>query len=168
MSTGKRDTRQISFEFFAPSPAPESAPDRSALAAPLDRTLRHLVAETLDHAHASGRDREAVAAAMSARLGRKVSKTQLDQWAAPSQPDRRIPADALGALCAATQDWRALHGFVEACGFRALTPQEAICAEFGALHAVRRHLDQKARAIAGDMEDLVAGLMDKMKREVAS
>jgi hypothetical protein len=172
MSTPKHmagDPRQTAFNFFAPATELTTRNRADTPAADdFDNTQRLRIAATLDEAArrpVAPMDRERVAAAMSLILGRRVSKVQLDQWSAPSQADRRIHADALRALCLATGDWRAFHHFVEACGFRALTPQEAVCAEFGALHAVRRHLDAKARSLAGDMEGLVDGLVDKMRRE---
>lgn len=161
--TSQPDPRQGDFGFFIAPPA-ATAP---APAEDFDRAMRDAVAATLDDAsrrNAAPLRREAVAEAMSKLLVRRVSKTQLDQWAAPSQDDRRIPADALRALGQVTGDWRALHVLVEACGFKALTPEEAVCAEFGALHAVRRRIDQRARELTGDMEDLVGGLLGKMKR----
>ncbi|MGE4527980.1 MAG: hypothetical protein AB7D00_06395 [Rhodospirillaceae bacterium] len=172
MSTAKHmagDPRQAAFSFFAP-PAPPAVPSQASAptADTFDATQRARIAATLDEAArrpVAPMDRDQVAAAMSLILGRRVSKVQLDQWSAPSQADRRIHADALRALCLATSDWRAFHHFVEACGFKALTPQEAVCAEFGALHAVRRHLDAKAKSLAGDMEGLVDDLVGKMRRE---
>lgn len=163
------DPRQAAFSFFVPSEAsfPTNQPT-PITSDDFDATQRARIATTLDqaaHRAVAPMDRDQVAAAMSLILGRRVSKVQLDQWSAPSQADRRIHADALRALCLATGDWRTFHHFVEACGFKALTPQEAVCAEFGALHAVRRHLDAKARSLAGDMEDLVGDLVGKMRRE---
>lgn len=166
MSVRRPDPRQTSFSFFLP---PASVEPTLVQADDFDHRQRLEIARVLDDVAkrpVEPMDREAVAAAMSSLLGRRVSKAQLDQWSAPSQGDRRIHVDALRALGLATGDWRALHHLVEACGFRALTPQEAVCAEYGALQAVRRHIDQRARALTGDMEGLVSGLMSKMKREV--
>ncbi len=151
------DDKQGVFGFFIEPTAPEKMAADQAEASSFDRDLREVIATTLDDAaHRSllPLRRDDVAEAMSKHLGRRVTKTQLDQWAAPSQDDRRIPVDALRALGLVTGDWRALHHLVEACGFKALTPQEAVCAEFGALHAVRRHIDQRARDLAGDRDGL--------------
>lgn len=168
--TREPDPRQPEFGFFVDTkPAPEAA-EAEATGQDLDQTMREAVAETLNAAarrNAAPLSRDQVAEAMGKELGRRVSKVQLDQWSAPSQEDRRIPADALRALGLVTGDWRALHVLVGACGFKALTPQEAVCAEFGALFAVRRRIDQRARELTGDMEDLVGGLMARMKEQVA-
>lgn len=161
------DPRQSAFGFFMkPSDAPANPENTEARAEDFDLAIRDAVATTLDAAarrNLGTMTREQVAEAMARRLGRRVSKTQLDQWSAPSQEDRRIPVDALWALGQITGDWRVLHVLVEACGFKALTPQEAMCAEFGALAAVRRNIDQRARALTGDMEALVDGLLHRMK-----
>lgn len=165
------DSRQTSFNFFISSAQPVAADSSNQPVLPstdIDLTLRAQVSATLDeaaHRQVIPMDREQVAAAMSRTLGRRVSKAQLDQWSAPSQGDRRIHADALRALGLVTGDWRALHHLVEACGFRALTPKEALCAEFGAVHAVRRHLEQRARELAGGMEEMVPELVGKMRGE---
>lgn len=170
MSKRKRpvDPRQQAFVFFMdPAATPESAPTPPPAAAEFDRTMRELVAATLDaaaHSNVAPLKREDVALAMTERLGRRVTKAQLDQWSAPSQEDRRVPSDGLWALGLATGDWRALRFLVEASGFRMLTEQEAVCAEFGALFAVKRHIDARARELTGDMAGLVEGLMGKMKR----
>lgn len=159
------DPRQGEFGFFIAQPA--NATTAPARAEDFARAMRDAVAETLAataRRNIGTLSRDQVAEAMTKALGRRVSKVQLDQWSAPSQEERRIPADALRALGKVTGDWRALHVLVEACGFKALTPEEAVCAEFGALHAVRRRIDQRARELTGDMEDLVGGLLGKMKR----
>ncbi|EPY01878.1 hypothetical protein, partial [Magnetospirillum fulvum] len=86
------DPRQGEFGFFIAQPA--NATTAPALAEDFDRAMRDAVATTLDDAArrpTAPLRREAVAEAMSNLLGRRVSKTQLDQWAAPSQDDRRIP-----------------------------------------------------------------------------
>lgn len=163
------DPRQGEFGFFVVPTTAEAAPAAST-AEGFDQAMREAVAETLNAAarrNIGTLSRDQVAEAMTKALGRRVSKVQLDQWSAPSQEDRRIPADALRALGQVTGDWRALHVLVGACGFKALTPQEAVCAEFGALFAVRRRIDQRAKELTGDMEDLVGGLMARMKDQVA-
>ena len=93
-----------------------------------------------------------MAAAMSAILNREVTKTALDEWTAMSKVTRRIHADALMALCQATRDWRAMHYFVRACGFVALEPDMAVCAEFGAQTAIIEHLQKGQKKLKADLE----------------
>jgi len=162
------DPRQATFGFFMPTPAETGKPE--AQAEDFDLAIREAVAETLTAAARCAQaamSRDDVAEAMTTRLGRRVSKTQLDQWSAPSQDDRRIPVDALRALGLVTGDWRALHVLVEGCGFKALTPEEAVCAEFGALAAVRRRIDGRSRELTKGMDDMVGGLLGRLKSQVA-
>lgn len=77
-------------------------------------------------------DRIEVAARMSRRLGREITKGNIDQWVAMSTPDRRIHADALKAMCEVIGNWQPLEVLVESCGFKLLSPEEAKAAEYGA------------------------------------
>ena len=90
-------------------------------------------------------DRFEVAARMSRLLGREVTKSNLDQWTAMATIQRRMHIDALKALCEVTGDYRPLHYFVEACGFKALAPEEAIYAEYGAKMMFRKMLDNEIK-----------------------
>lgn len=166
-SRAPKDDRQQAFAFFLSGDA-QKAEVKHPKAGEFDRAVRDQVAQTLEDTarrDVAPQSRDQVAAAMSTLLGRRISKTQLDQWAAPSQDDRRLPVDALWALGRVTGDWRVLHCLVDASGFRALTPEEAVCAEFGALFAVKRHIDSRARELTGDMDGLVAGLIGKMRAQ---
>lgn len=51
-------------------------------------------------------DRVEVAARMSRKLGRDITKTHIDGWVAMSAIERRIHVDALKALCDVTEDSR--------------------------------------------------------------
>lgn len=86
-------------------------------------------------------DRFEVAARMSRKLGREITKNTIDQWTAMSAVQKRINVDALKALCEVTGDWRLLHFFVESCGFTALEPEEAVYAEYGAKMMMKRMID---------------------------
>lgn len=86
-------------------------------------------------------DRFEIAARMSRRLGRDVTKTSIDQWIAMSTPERRIPVDALKAMCEVMNDWSPLENLVEACGFKLLSPDEAKAAEYGATILMKEMID---------------------------
>lgn len=129
--------------------------------------LRQSLKEALDHVAKrkdDPLDRIEVSARMSRKLGREVSKTHLDQWTAMSTVQRRMPVDALKALCEVISDWRVMHCFVESCGFKALEPLEAKCAEFGAQFALKSLIDGKMKNIKADLEDpeLIALLMKRV------
>jgi len=75
---------------------------------PMPSTLSLRLAASIKEA-LRGKSRDLIADAMSLELGRQISRTQLDAWAAPSKPEHRIPADALVALCRAARSNRPLE-----------------------------------------------------------
>lgn len=98
-------------------------------------------------------DRFEVAARMSRLLGREITKTHIDHWTAMSTVQRRIHVDALKALCEVLSDMRPLHFFVEACGFKALSPDEALCAEYGAMMLVERKMKRATKNLLSDVDE---------------
>lgn len=109
-------------------------------------------------------DRLEVAVRMSRKLGREITKSQIDQWTAMVTVQRRMHVDALKAMCEVTGDNRLLHFYVESCGFKALSPDEAVCAEYGAQMMMKRKLEyQMKETLSGVDADLVyAALMKRM------
>lgn len=131
----------------------------------LDAGIRQALVVVLDGAFGRGLSRERVAEMMSAGLSRNVSKAHLDLWTAPSQADRRIPVDALMALMAACADYSPLEWMAHHVGRKVLTADEALCAEFGAMAVLDRHIKAKQKAIEGQMDEKLFGqLMNRMKR----
>ena len=130
-----------------------------------DAGIRRALAAMLDAAQKRGLSRERVADGMAELLHRPVTKAQIDLWVAPSQAERRIPTDAYMAAMAVCQDvspleWQAAH-FER----RMLTADEALCAEFGAMAVLDRHIRAKQKAIEGQMDEKLFGqLMRKVKR----
>lgn len=104
-------------------------------------------------------DRIEVAAQMSRKLGRDITKQQIDQWTAMSTVQRRIHVDALKALCEVTGDWTVMKFYVEACGFRFMSPDEAICAEYGAKMLLKRMIDN-------DIKDTLSGVNEPAVRRM--
>ncbi len=104
-------------------------------------------------------DRIEVAAQMSRALGREITKTNIDNWTAMSTLQRRIHVDAMKALCEVTGDWTALKLLVESCGFRLLTPDEAVCAEYGAKMMLKKMIDS-------DIKDTLAGVDEASLRRL--
>lgn len=114
--------------------------------------LRSTLKECLDSAgkrQSDPLDRIEVAARMSRLLGREITKAHIDGWIALSTPDRRIHVDALKAMCEVISDWTPLEVFVESCGFKLLTPQEAHAAQYGASMLMKEALDNEIKAIKG-------------------
>lgn len=104
-------------------------------------------------------DRIEVAAQMSRVLGREITKTNIDNWTAMSTLQRRIHVDAMKALCEVTGDWTALKLLVESCGFRLLTPDEAVCAEYGAKMMLKKMIDS-------DIKDTLSGVDEATMRRL--
>lgn len=149
MTKTTRDPNQLNFNFFASRSAcaaPSGAHDAVARPSGLEngsqttlsdfeRGLRLLLKTVLAEAQKRDADpltRDEVARRMTERLGRTITRQHIDGWVALSAIERRIHTDALKALCEVTGDFRPLHHVVESCGYKALHPDEAICAEFGA------------------------------------
>lgn len=130
-----------------------------------DAGIRRSMAVMLDAAQKRGLSRERVADGVTELLGRPISKAQIDIWVAPSQADRRIPADAYMAAMAVCQDFSPLEWQAAHFERKVLTADEALCAEFGAMAVIDRHIRAKQRAIEGQMDEKLFGqLMNKMKR----
>lgn len=86
-----------------------------------------------------------IAAGMTKLLGRKITKDHIDQWTALSAIQKRMHIDALKALCEIIEDPRPLYFFVEACGFKALHPEEAVYAEFGFKMMMKKMIDEEIK-----------------------
>jgi hypothetical protein len=153
----KSDTNQLSFNLSV------SAEDmfelkggtNSALS-DFDFRLRQSIKECLEKAAKrkdDPLDRTEVAKRMSALLGRDIKKSQVDEWTAMATVSRRIHVDALRAICEVTEDLRPIYYFVESCGLRALTPDLARCAEWGASEVLRRSLASKQKSLGVELED---------------
>lgn len=97
-------------------------------------------------------DRQEIASRMTKLLGRDIKKSHLDEWTAMSMVSRRIHVDALRALCEVTADFGPIYYFVESCGLRALTPDLALCAEYGAAEVIRKSLANKQRNLGNELE----------------
>lgn len=131
-----------------------------------DAGLRATLTDVLGNSAHGGVDREALAKKLTRRLKRPVHKAQLDQWCAPSQWEKRMPVDALLAVCEALQDFRLVRYVAEALGLKAMTPAEARCAEFGALVAMERQTKAKQDALVQSMDaGVVEQLIEKLKGE---
>ncbi|PVX80020.1 hypothetical protein [Paraburkholderia unamae] len=153
----------LNFEVF--SVAPVAADCDTNARNPLDSAVRASLAALMDSATGKGLSRERLADRLTEQLGRPVTKAHLDQWAAPSQSDRRVPVDAWMALMSICDDvgpleWMALHF-----DRRVLTVDEALCAELGAMAVLDRHIKAKSRAIEGQMDEKVLGqLLHRIRR----
>ena len=130
----------------------------------LDAGIRQALVITLDAAFSRGLSRERVADGVSEILGRPVSKAHIDLWVAPSQADRRIPVDAFMAVMSFCDDFTALDWMAAHFARKVLTANEALCAEFGAMAVLERHIRAKQKTIEGQMDEKLLGqLVNKMR-----
>lgn len=131
----------------------------------IDAAIRRNLVDVMEKATGLGLSRDRIADRMAEVLARPVAKAQLDQWAAPSQFDRRIPVDALLALMVVCDDYTPLDWMAHHVNRRVLTSDEALCAEFGAMAVLDRHIKAKQKAIEGKMDEkLIGQLMHRIKR----
>lgn len=131
--------------------------------------LRQVIKEALDDAGKRKHDpldRFEIAARMSRMLGREISKSHIDQWTAMATVTRRIHVDSLRALCEVISDMRPIHLFVESCGLKALTPDLALCAEWGAAEVLRRSLANKQKTLGNELEN--PAVIDQLAQRLLS
>jgi hypothetical protein len=152
---------QMTFNFTAEAkPLPLEGGDQHTLSA-FERRFRQVLKSVFDDVakrEIDPIDRAEIAERMSRKLGRDISKNQLDQWTAMATVDRRMHVDALKAVCEVTGDMRLLHTFAEACGMKLLTQQEAVCAEYGAKLLFKKMIE-------GDIKDSLQGVDEAALRK---
>lgn len=122
------------------------------------------ILEVVGKREVSPMDRQEIASRMSRSLGRDITKTHIDQWTAMSAVSRRMQVDAMKAFCEVIGDFTIMHFFVESCGFKALTPMEAQCAEFGMNTALKSLIDGKLKDIKSGLDnpELIQVLMSRV------
>lgn len=143
----------LDFDVFSLNGLPEPVQTHPSTA--LDQTIRLALGDLLDRAFDKGQSRDRLANSLTDYLARPVSKAHLDQWAAPSQADRRITLDAWIALMDITSDYTPLELLAIHSQRRVLTVDEAICAQFGALNALEIHIGQQKRDIESRLDQAV-------------
>lgn len=153
----------LNFDVFAPHAAAAILPAAGGENS-LDGSIRQVVNGVLERCLDSGLSRERVADRLTETLARPVAKAQLDQWAAPSQADRRIPVDVWMALMEIAKDFSPLDWMALQFDRRVLTADEAMLAEFGAMAVLDRHIRTKQRTIEGLMDEKLLGqIMARIK-----
>lgn len=151
-----RDQFTFNFNFLDSSPSRDVEGGNQENLSDFEMHLRRTIRDSLDACgkrEADPLDRYDIAARMSRKLGREITKSHIDQWAAMSTVQRRIHADSLKALCEVTGDWSPLHALVESCGFKALHPDEAKAAEYGAKMLFKRMIDSDLKDILSDIDE---------------
>lgn len=100
----------------------------------------------------SSLSRYQIAARMSELVGREITKTMLDAYAAESKEGHRLPAELLPAFCEATGDWRPLIILVEALGGMVLSPKEKAFVQLVKIEREKKRLERRAEQLRLDME----------------
>jgi hypothetical protein len=134
------DPRQLSLVLEVP-PRMDTTP--GALAG-LDRRISGLISRVLKE-HID--PRAVIAGRMSALLDEDVSKSMLDQYAAPSSEAHNISAARLLALVAATHRHDLLDVLVMPLGCRVLEGEEVIAAQLGSVEARIRELSEERKRL---------------------
>lgn len=132
-----RDDRTLDLLAWEPTPVVAAYADDVAGRGPLENKIARLVSRALrDAKDDHGLSRDAVAAGMSAYLGRDVTAAHLNHWASEANDDRRIPLDAFAALIHATGA-NELLGFLP--GLFGFVAVPARYADLIALHEIEEH-----------------------------
>lgn len=150
---------QLQLQFFL-NPVPEVDVQALRSVSHCDAVVRGGLAQVLE-----GRDREALAAELTERLARSITKATLDQWCAPSQADRRPHVDAWLAIMQITGDVSPLELAAASLGRRVLTIDEALLAEYGAQALMSMQAKARQKQIEGQMDEtLFKSIMGRVKR----
>lgn len=148
---------QLTFSFeVTPEDVFELSGGSPAALSDFDFRLRQAMKVALEHAANRPEDpidRTEVAARMSAKLGRRITKTHIDEWTAMATISRKIHADSLKALCEVTGDLGPAHVFIESFGLRALDAKMAQFAEYGAAEIVKKNLTNKQRSLSNELDN---------------
>lgn len=139
----RRDTSTLDlFRDFEPAPVVPRFEDADVRAWSRSRSLSRAVALTLDE---DGRSREEIAEALSERLGERVSKAMLDNYAA-QEKEHAISALRLVGLVAVTGDARALNLLLAEAGLIAIDRKYEALLRRERARELRERLEQEERA----------------------
>lgn len=111
---------------------------KTTLGVSVEQVFRELITRVLKE---SGKNRQMIAAELSALTGERITKRMLDDWLAPSKGKVRFPASFIKALCEVTGDDRPA---------RAVLPEPLINMLQGGEFTIagREHLQRALKAIA--------------------
>ena len=85
-----------------------------------------------------GLSRDVVAEEVSRLTGHKITKHQINNWAAQGKEDRPVPLNVLAALIQITGDHSLAEAALAGTGLQLLTPDEAIYYEIGVMEAEKK------------------------------
>jgi len=120
----------------------------------LDAAVKELITEALKRSPLS---RYQIAAEMSRKLGREVTKAQIDAWSAESKENHGIKVFVLNAFMEATGDKTILHLLCETAGGRFAEGREALYTELGRIDQKEKELSEKKKLIKATLQTLDGG-----------
>lgn len=119
----------------------------------LDAQVRELISLALKHTALS---RYEVAAKMSERLGREITKAQLDSWSAESKETHRFPFAYANAFIDATGDKALLRLACRTAGGFFIDGPDALRLELGRLAEQKTELNRRERMVKEVLESMGA------------
>jgi hypothetical protein len=117
----------------------------------IDCIVKDLVASALKKAP---KDRYWVAAEMSKKLGREITKSQLDSWSAGAKINHGIKVVDLSALIETTGDNSILHLLCEKAGGFFVQGRDALYTELGRIDRQKKDLAEKEKLVRQTLEQL--------------
>lgn len=133
----RRDDRTLDLLSWEPPEVAVGYAEDVAGRGPLENRIARVISRALrDAADDGGLTREAIAKAMTASLGRPVSRAMLDKWTSEGSTEHRIPLDAYIALVEATGAVDLVGFIAEQFGLVAIPERYQAIVE---LHLVEEH-----------------------------
>jgi hypothetical protein len=110
----------------------------------LDQAVRGALGAAMKQ---TDRSRAQIADDISRLTGQKVTLRMLDDFTAESKSGYRFPAAWLAAFCVATRDSRVLQVIVEKCGYRVITPEEAMLIELATNYLTKKKATERLESL---------------------
>jgi hypothetical protein len=117
----------------------------------IETTIKELITEALKKTHLS---RYEIAGAMSRKLGREITKSQIDSWSAESKESHGIKVAVLNAFMEAAGDKTILHLLCENAGGYFIEGRDALYTELGKIDRAKKELSDKEKLIKQTLERL--------------
>lgn len=117
----------------------------------IDASLRELVSEVLKKTSLS---RYEVAAAMSTRLGKEITKSQIDTWSAESKENHRLPVAYLNAFEESAGDKSIIRLICEKAGGYFIEGEDALYTELGKIKRQKEDIAKREKLVKDTIEQL--------------
>jgi hypothetical protein len=98
--------------------------------------------------------RHEVAAEMSRKLDKEITKAQIDSWSAESKENHGIKVAVLNAFMESTGDKTILHLLCENAGGYFIEGEDALYTELGKIEQMKKELSEKEKLVKQTLERL--------------